>query len=353
MQNHLFDSPEAYAHLVAQSTPEQFNEALPHFSLPELADCFVLLQQNKESVQGDEKLKHLFQYLCSEKKLRPLGENLTLEKFLSILNFLTHHSSVQERLSDILVGLQPQVFSSALLFFQTEQLALFKDDRLLEPLQYHLTQFVHEGEALYRKINDQIEQFEENLRFVKPEELTEDTLHELIIPIDAYRTQLLQILEKVSTALSIAWNTDRIDLIEKLSNMNEKLQHQLTHIVGHPASENFPSSGLYLELKNSLSMIYDSSLQDDDASVEGLTRLSIWHLKDYWALGLLPEIHQLEDLEVSPNQEGMEPHHLFSDVQKRLEQLKIGTVGDLKRENIFSKPLLKNYIEASFTIDNI
>ena len=40
---------------------------------------------------------------------------------------------------------------------------MFKEEGMFEPLQYHLTQFVHEGESLHRQIALELEQFEGTL----------------------------------------------------------------------------------------------------------------------------------------------------------------------------------------------
>jgi hypothetical protein len=125
-----------------------------------------------------------------------------------------------------------------------------------------------------------------------------------------------------------------IDLIDKLSSVNEMLQHQLIHSVGVRGKGQDPSTGLYLTLEQHLSSIFDTSLQDSDAAMEGLTRLSIWYLKDYWELGLFPSVQQASDLEA---------HHpqFLAQIQKKLQ---IQTVGDLKKAYLFPKPLLKAYI---------
>lgn len=256
-----------------------------------------------------------------------------IEQFLDALN----HPG--QDLSEVLIALPPKVFSAALHHFQNKHLELLKNEKLLEPLQYHLTQFAHEGESLYHDMYEKIEKFEVGLQSIQILGLSSQDLIKLISTIDSFRIELLSFLERTRIALSIGWNTERVDLIEKLSDMNEKLQHLLVNLVGHPSSEKSESTGLFLKLKDTLSSIYDLSLKDEDASVEGLTRLSIWHLKDYWEMGLLPEIPDFKTLDLSAPE-------LFAHVQERLKRLKIGTVAELKRENIFSKDMLKTYIAS-------
>ena len=346
-----FHTADGLMRFIAQSQNEQLIAALPQFSIQELAESFVLLQ-NEEIQNREGKMIALFEFIDASEQLEALGKNLSVQQFLHLLDFLVAHDSYQNTLSTLLIGLRSEIFCKALNFFQSGHLALFKEEGKLEPLHYHLTQFVHEGESLYQHIDRQIERFEESLQTIGGEELTVERLENLVSQISPFRNKLLDCLERISVALSIAWNTDRIDLIEKLSGINEALQRLLVLFIGHPASDNLPSTGLYLRIEQILSTIFDSSLKDEDASIEGLTRLSVWHLKDYWELGLFPHIHQLEELDLDAAQpEGKQREvrhqHLFSHVQQQLERLKIGTVGDLKREHLFSKPLLKAYIDRN------
>lgn len=348
MSKPAFVSPDEWALFVSQSPLENFKTSFAGFSYEEIAESFVILQ-TQPSTDAKNKLVSLFQFIDASKGLETLGKHLSLPRFLNLLNFLSLNPSFHDRLPFILTGLETQIFSKALNFFQPHHLALFKDEGLLEPLQYHLTQFIHEGEGLLQHIHLEANRFENDINSTASVELSPDQLNGFIHQIDNYRNQILDFLDRASTALSIAWNTDRIDLIEKLSTINELMQHHIVAVIGHQSSDHFPSTGLYATLEKTFSKIFDSSLKNEDASVEGLTRLSIWHLNDYWQLGLLPHILQPEELDLDPEQFDdikRSAHHqdLFAQVQKQLEKLKIGTVEDLKREYLFSKPLLKAYI---------
>lgn len=344
-----FESPDALKTFVSKSSVEQFKTALPGFSFSEIAESFVLLQ-TQLIIEPKDKLNCLMQFVDSPGNLDLLGKHFAVPHFLSFLDFLNQHPAYQDRLNFILVGLHPIVFSQALHFMQNSHFSYLKLEGLLEPLQYHLTQFAHEGEDLWQHINQKVEQLIQNFSFIKPEELTPDGLEALLLQIDSFKGQLLDYLERISAALSIAWHTDRIDLIEKLSSIHETLQHQFTHVIGHPSFDHFSSTGLYSTLEQMFFKIFDATLKDEDAALEGLTRLSIWHLKDYWELGLLPFIPSTQELDLDPQrypEEERTAHHqhLLFLVQQQLERLHIGTVGRLKKAYLFSKPLLEAYIE--------
>lgn len=349
MSNSSFDSIDAFKKNVSESSLEQFKEYLSHYSLSDCAESFVCLSK-RPAIESKNKLESLFQFVDSPSTLEHLARHFSLSHFLSFLDFLKRYPSYQNRCSFILVGLQPEIFFQALHVFESDHLDLLKNESLLEPLQYHLIQFVHKGESLHQQLDEKIQQFKQNLHLAKTEELAPDMLQGFIDCLDSCKNNLLSYLECASTALSIVWNTDRTDLIEKVSSINEALQSQLMRTIGHPSFDGLSSTGLYSFLEKTFSDIFDESLKDDDDALEGLTRLSIWYLKDYWELGLLPTIQHCEDLDLNPQQYNEEErrayqHSLFSIVHQQLKRLGIETVGDLKKAHLFSKPLLEIYIE--------
>ena len=90
-------------------------------------------------------------------------------------------------------------------------------------------------------------------------------------------------------------------------------------------------------------------MKDDEPAVEGLVKFSVWYLKDYWELGLLPGVEKQADLDID-----MEKHteaeraeyreKLFTLARDTLDQVGLSTVGDLKNAFIFSKQTLQEYI---------
>ncbi len=335
-----FESSEALHAFIIDSPLESFQHTTLYLSPFEFAQAFFWLQ-TEPSQETKEKLMHLFHLLDSPTKLENFGKSLTPAFFQALLDYIGHHVSYENRLPFILVGFQPHVFSETLGHLTEKHLVLLKHESLLEPLQYHLTQFIHEGERLLQTIEKQIQQLIINFQSIEHEELTQDRLSALYHSIDEQRDVLLEYLERTKQALALVWQTNRIDLIDKLSSLQEGLHHQLTHAIGTQ-----PTKGLYLLLEQILSSIFDMSLTNQDAALEGLTRLSIWHLKDYKELGLLPPSQQIQDLHYHTQADHWTRHQsLFAFVQKQLERLKIGTVGELKKACIFSRSLLKDYLK--------
>lgn len=343
-----FDSRDALQLFLAQSSNQQFQEALPFFSLTELADSLTLLQ-SQPVLESHSKLDELFKFIDSPTILESLGKYFSPSLFIGFLNFLMRHPHYKNRLNFILVGIHPLIFSKTMHYLQDDHLRILQQEGLWEPLQYQLTQFIHEGEQLREEIEKNVKKFKQDL-LSSSEELNPNTFQSLIDRIDDFKHQLIDYLERASTALAIVWHTERIDLIEKLSSINESLQHQLSQLIGHSAFDDLPPTGLYELLEQTLASIFDSSLKNDDSAIEGMTRLAIWHLKDYWELGLLPSIPNLQELDLDSdkypeNERWNYQHELNTLIQQQLERLGIGKVADLKKFHIFSKSLLKAYID--------
>ncbi len=342
-----YSSSPPFKNRVLQSTLDEFKEALLHFSMLEMGHSFLLLQSKPQN-DSQNKQESLFQFIDHPSMLEALGSHLFSENFLAFLNFLDQHPSYLNRLPFVLVGLSPAVFSESLPDLQDNHLLLLKHESLSEPLQYHLTQLVHEGEFLLQRTEQAVQQLEKEFLSVKPERLTTESLNALFQQITFLDKPLIHYLERVQKALSIAWHTDRLDLIERFSWVNEALHHQRLQAIGYPASDHLLSTGLFLTLEKHLSKIFDTApLEDTDAALEGLTRLSIWHLKDYWELGLLPSIQNTEQLTGDSSQEEEQlahQHRLFAIVQQQLDRLEISNIGALKKKHLFSKALLKSYI---------
>ncbi len=343
----FFKSRETLQMFILQSSNEQFREHLSVFSLNELTESLTLLQA-QPIIEAKNKLDSLFEWVDSSIGLEVLGGHMSVSSFLNFLDFLNQFPQYQNRLNFILVGLSSSVFSQALSFFLNCHLCILKTAGILEPLQYQLIHFAHEGEKLQKNITQHIQQFKQEIASIKPQELTQNILHELIDQIDHLRNQLLAYLESMTPALTIVWHTNRIDLIENFSSIHELLQHQLSHDIGHSFSDQLPATGLYAHLNLTFSRIFDSSLKDDDAAIEGLAQLSIWHLKDYWELGLLPMVQCTKELSLDAEKYSEKEcidhqNHLIHLVQKQLELLGILTIRDLKRLHLFSKDLFKAY----------
>jgi hypothetical protein len=166
------------------------------------------------------------------------------------------------------------------------------------------------------------------------------------------------LLEKINRLLMLIWNTNRTDLIEKLSIAKETVQRVLNMRIGNPKTEVTSSTGLFGHFEQRLSAVYGGAdnqqdietLDDDEPALEALAKFSIWYLRDYWEIGLLPKITDPQHL-IFRQERQLDEHpssfreKLYQEVQANLKKLQLSTVKDLKQREIFSRATLKEYIQ--------
>lgn len=355
---HTDPNLDAIPALFQQSEPKELEKFIATLS-PNQITSGILALQDEEAMTFQSKLMHILQGLHDIPQLEAVGRALSTKQLLGALALFSRKPFANDKLCPLLVGLSPQVFFEAIYFTPDSSLAPLKQEGLLEPLEHHLNMFIHECEKLLKDYQNKIVEISQEIAQINCQELSNQELHHIRVHIEHLRGSYQDLLEAINKALAITWKTNRIDLIEKLSHLKEVVHHQLTQDIGMERTEFKSSTGLFAALEEflystygaSLSMQEDlESLNDDDLAIEGLTKLSVWYLKDYWELGLLPSVTNAEELNLShlPPYEKewlQKRQEWFNLVQKNLEKLGIGLVRDLKNANIFSKKMLKEFID--------
>jgi len=317
---------------INQSSLPQFDQALPHFSPTEWSAIFFALK-TQPAIQYQEKLNHLFDHISHLNQFHLLGQSLSADSLICFLSYLISHPSHLKSFASVLIHLSPSVFLEALPRFQVLLLKLHMD-HLFEPLCYQLTLFIH----LYE---DFIQMRWQDIQLLKQKITTHDfsLLSSLKEEIEEIVQEVQEKLNLLDIALEIAWKTERPDLVAKFSELKEQLNHLLSHQIGFPSTLQNPSSGLYASIDQSFNAVFDRLLKNEDAALEGLTCLNLWNIKDYWEVGLLPQLPSpTEFIE-------QDTKTLMDQVQENLASLYLKTVQDLKRERLFSSQQLKEYIQ--------
>ena len=317
---------------------EQIKESIPILS-PQQIESYILSLSNEKNFS---KLLAVIDGANKNEQLERIGSLLSTDQLLAILQSISKNTLSIDKLAPLLVGVTSPIFFDALQHAQESHLETLKKEGILEPLEHHINVLFNTLDTMLQnnqKIIYQIDQTIENLNL---NTLTYSDLHELENEIESLKNQYRILLRMIDKALVITWNTHRLDLIEKLSRLKERTNLQFI---------NNDLPGISGHLQNFLYKVYDSApheIQDHDKAIEGLTKLSMWYLKDYWEAGLLPSIKKVEELEcTSQYNEDEKLHHrqnLFNQVQANLDRLGIGTIETLKKANIFSKPMLKEFI---------
>lgn len=343
---------------ILQQTPfnglETFVSSL---SPSQLTECVMLLS-TEPIPEAHAKLTRLLELANEPALLEALGKGLSAPQFLSLLTEVSKSPSLQKKLSPLLVGLPSAAFIESLHNMDSDHLTAIKQESIGEPLHHQFTFFLHHCEFFLDEINLSLLHQLKEIQELEIYQLTFEELDKVENQMNDLGQVVFHRLEAINQVLVILWNANLIDLIDKFSRLKENFNHFILEQMGRPASKDHPSTGIYRALDERLAKVfipYDLSLKknvslgDDDSALEGLARFSIWYLKDYWELGLLPSIQKAEDLELksslfSEEEQVAYRQTLFNLVQKNLNELRIGTIKELKNARIFSKPMLVAYI---------
>lgn len=254
---------------------------------------------------------------------------------VTLIEYLWNQKSIA-KLSVFLMELPVASFREVVLIHSPTLHAIFCQESLTEPIQHQLTLLHHELSAELSLLEVALISMEKNIALLDLEKLGQNDLVDLNNSLAMLTQKYQQKLSVLEAALSLAWNTTRADLIDKLSNLKEQYERALYYVIGHPRYSMLPATGLYATLEERLYSVYEDpsevALQDEDHAIEGLTKLGICDPKEYLAIGLLPQL------------KGKQQSHLFQLVKHELEKRGLHTVGSLKEALIFSKKTLVEYL---------
>ncbi|MCE5319326.1 MAG: hypothetical protein LLG04_18420, partial [Parachlamydia sp.] len=293
----------------------------------------------------------------SPPQLEAAGRNLTLAQIYALLDYAAEGDpQFHWKLSPLLVGMPHGLFAQLLLAASPHQLEVLKLEAVTEPVQHQLTLVTHEVTHQLPQVVDRLDQVSVDISLlpigsqVKDPVLLKRQLKELA----TWHESTIQMISKV---LALAWNSNRPDLIDKLSHAKEWCQ-KLIATIGKPKTPFGEAQGLYARLDENLEAVYGSpslpssieAADDDEPAIEGLTKLSFWYLMDYYQIGLLPEISDpaLLDLDPATHSEQERLHHreqLMEAVRNNLTKMGLSSVKDLKQAGIYSREALQAYIE--------
>lgn len=327
--------------------------------LPLLIECF------KGSEEGCEKFTALVSAVDEESKLEEIGKNLTKELFLRLLIKKEEGDpTLAKKISPLLVGMPHDTFNELLLTIPPPLIHTLQEEGATEPLQHQLTLTSHELAHHIEDFAEKSEKLSLHIESLTPERISHQTIAEIHGIIKKYKEELENSLFLIERALQIAWNTNRPDLIEVFSMQKEIREKLLIHTIGKPRAEALPSTGhFYLLLERTLNTIFSNpdnprdieALKDHEPAIEALVKFSLWYLRDYWEIGLLPAVKSAEELDLDPERSSSRERAdhraaLFSSVQSTLESIGLKTVRDLKSKEIYNAKMLREYIQEQLTI---
>lgn len=314
-----------------------------------------LRQQAKEWTNSNALFDAINQ-ISDPHSLEITGSALSLPQFLALLD---HEgiNTLHEKLSPLFVGMTTATFRALLENASQSQLKLLKQEAVTEPLQHQLTLLTDTLSNDVIAFGNDIFTKELELNTLPLAEITPADIQAHMNDIESLAEKGLDLLPIFNKALTIAWHTNRTDLIEHLSYAKEFCQKSIADVVGSARTPDHSPSGLWAILEKRLNSVYEEfegstkTLQDDVPAMEALSKFSVWYLKDYWEIGLLPQVAGPAELELNPEthpeKECLEYREgLVLAAKHKLEQLGLFTLADLKKAQIYSRKALQGYIGA-------
>ncbi len=346
---------EETAKAVLEMSPEELILTVPHLNLEQTLSALSAVQEDRDP-NWREKTHIILANILNVRWLEAAGRVITPWQTVEMLDYCHRvDKSQQWKLSPLAVGMPHDRFSKVLLYATPEQMDQLKHEGMAEPLQFQLKAITQDSLYQVDKLCSLEPVYEQEMLSLNLNDLDTKTYREMLNKFEELESSLVHLLENVNKALTLTWNTNRIDLIEKLSIVKELAQRALVIIVGHPRSLAEAPTGLYAFFENQLSEVFGHStdvdaLKDEDSSLDALGKFNIWHPEDYWDYGLVPHIAQKDALYLNPqefSEEVCENHkrRIMQEVQKSLQDLGLVHVKDFKLNGIWSAKLLKDFID--------
>ena len=347
------------AEMLISMSNEEIRLAIPQLN-PEQLSSVISSMNERNTPHWKGKTRAIILGLSDQEQLEIAGNTLSVPQILDFFesNLLAREDNFNKLLA-ILVGIKHQTFTQLLCEISDYQLQVLLQTAFSEPLQHQLTVFNHEMNNKYLLLSEELNKLLNDIENLPIEDVGRNELADLKNRINDISLEFNDCLSKMKNALKIAWNTHRTDLIESLNALKEKYIHTLQNFIGHPETAQ-GATGLYELLKERINVVFGNtydlndpeSLSNGEPAIDALVKFSIWYLKDYWEIGLLPEIKTEKELDLNVSSPTVEERaeyrdRLFSNVLENLEKLHLKTVWDLKKAQIYSKKALIEYIQEN------
>lgn len=344
-------SVEDISEMVSRMTPEQICENISKMNLTQVKAAILKCNEDNDP-EWSLKTRAAIQGLTQRELLEAAGKTFTLHQMLYYMTHVNEEKEGRAKALSLLIGLSPSIFREILPLASERHLNFLKEEAAMEPIQHHLTILTHQ---LSNEIVQSIEaakNIEREISQLNPLLMNNQNILNIKEKILTLSTECRLLIEEIDLALLITWNSNRTDLIEKLSHIKENYIKYNATILGY-ADE---PSGLYEKLETQLNRIYGNprdpndieAFEDDEPVMEALSKFGFWYLEDYWKAGLLPGISSIDQLDLelksSDKERILYREKLLSLAQKSLANIGLITVKDLKKAHIISLETLHDYI---------
>lgn len=337
-------------------TPLEWQRELPKLSAEQIALLMPAATYGYDQNTWQLKTRAAIFCLSAQQQLEAMGKVISIAQGLEILASAAQEPSISAKLSPLLVGMPAEIFRELLSISPLDSLMVFKQEALTEALQHKLTNLVYDMLTELQHYETRLASQAVAIKQLSLADIDAAVVIENKLEIKQSTEIGTKLLNTATRALVIAWNTDRLDIIEQLSYLKEHTQKILIHYIGKPATKGSKATGLWSALEERLHSVFicraehEAKLHDDEPAMEALAHFDIWYIEDYWEIGLLPQIKSQEEIRQlldNPSKEQLAMRQdLFLSAYENLKRLGLGTIGDLKEAGIFSRKALTDYIRA-------
>lgn len=342
------------------AAPNEIRDAVETLSAPQLQALIIATNENHDP-HWKQKIQAVVKGLNRRDLLEEAGKALTAPQFLEVVDLLSSLKGDDHlKLLPLLIGMPLMTFVEVICTASKTQMDVLKLESVTEPIQHQLTLFCHEIAKQLHEKDTELEAMRQDFEQMDVNDIGHKELRTIFSKLEMADAIFQQVITITNKALAIAWNTNRPDLVEKMSTIKESCHKYRVFVVGHPRDEEHAPTGLFLKVEEKLAAVYGNpqdpydieALADDEPSIEALVKFAVWYLHDYWEIGLFPHLASSEDLELDPQSHSEQERiahrdRLFALARENLEKLGLSTLGDLKKAQIFSKKALQEYISEN------
>lgn len=295
-----------------------------------------------------DELKTQLNLLKDPHQLELFGKTLLPGQMVELLDLIiTNRESYNEKLSPILAGFLHENFIKLLLVMTPAQQSLLKHESMAIPLQHHLSILSEDKMKVFETMSKLYLTLDMIIDHLDIEQVGLKDYKELEGKIKHLELALDDEITIINHALLLAWNSTRIDLIEKFSLLKESFQKykNITIATNQPSNGSRFKVGIYQKLHNKLNTVYEKISDLNVPAIDALAALSVWCLQDYFELGLLVDAPVDQDSTQHSEKEREEYKiNQIEKVKKQLENYGLKTLGSLKTAGIYSKKALQEYL---------
>ncbi len=288
--------------------------------------------------------------LSDLKAIEQFGSELSASQMKELLKQIVQHKAISEnKLDALFVGFPKESFYDFVKNASLEDLSTFQQHTSSEPMQHHLSNLTYylKKQALDGKNRIAIKIKE--LEVFDLTSITADDIQKYVKEIEILRDGIIALIQMINNSQKISWHSGRTDLIEILHEAKELCDKELMQVIGIQGDVSNPPTGLWKTFQDRLFSVFltpnGDPLPPDTPAIDALANFSIWYLKDYWELKLLPQLKTEKELEQYSQPSALaRRQELFQAVKKSLADHGLVTLSDLEKRCIFSKKALKNYL---------